>query len=209
MRRQPPSPNNPWPGDMAITVDYFPASLALLLFIRNAWGLAGISEIPPVAFAPDTGESKLPGAPGRDEWEDRWRRAWDRAIAWYTVEDRNHQHPTSEVLRVQSQPGQELNPAVAPSWSDEYGFEGVDKQAFILWFDSVRQRHLRPVEPSPERTSLSALIEAWKTGLDTVISMPYSGHYARRITRRHLIVSDTTHDDPVQFSAALRESTAG
>ncbi|MBB6403541.1 hypothetical protein [Arthrobacter sp. AZCC_0090] len=208
MRRQLPLPNNRWPSDMAITVDYFPPSLALLLFVRNAWGLAGYREIPPMASAPDAGGSKLPDTPGRDEWEDRWRRAWDRAIAWYTVEDRKRRHPTSEVLRVQSQPGQELHPAVAPSWSDEYGFEGLDKQAFMRWFDSVRQRHLQPIEPSPERTSLSALIEAWKTGLDTVISMPYDGHYAQRITRRHLVVSDTTHEDPVQFVTALRELTA-
>jgi hypothetical protein len=208
MRSQLPSPNNPWPHDMSVTVDHLPSSLALLLFVRSAWGLAGYPDIPPVVPAPDTGGSKLPDAASPDEWEERWRRAWDRAIAWYEVEDRKHQHPTSELLRSQSQPGQELHPAVAPSWSDEYGFEGLDKQAFILWFNSVRQRHVQPVEPSPERTSLPALIEAWKTGLDTVISMPYDGHYAQRITRRYIIVSETTHEDPAHFSTALREAPA-
>ncbi|MCA4133150.1 hypothetical protein [Arthrobacter sp. M4] len=206
MRSQ--QPNNPWPHDMGITVDRLPASLALLLFVRSAWGLTGFSSIPPVVPAPDVGGSRRPDSPALDVWEARWRQAWDRAIAWYDVEDEKHQHPTPELMRSQSRPGQPLHPALPPLWSDEYEFEGLDRQAFTRWFNSVRQKHLRPVEPSPERTCLPDLVEAWKTGLDTVIAMPYDGYYARRITRRHIIVSDATHEDPARFSSALREATA-
>jgi hypothetical protein len=58
----------------------------------------------------------------------------------------------------------------------------------------------------PEPQSLPALVAAWKGGLDTVIVLPYSGYFARRITSRHLAVSAATRNDPVSYSRALGTS---
>ena len=60
------------------------------------------------------------------------------------------------------------------------------------------------IQESPERLSLPALIEAWRSGLDTIITLPYRGFYARRITGRHLVVSTRTRLDPDMYSLALR-----
>ena len=197
------SSNSVWPRDMAISVDRCPAHLSLLLFVREAWRLDGIEEIPALAAPPNIGDSELPRSPDADEWDERWKSAWVRAMDWYEIEDTKHIHPTSELMKTQSLPGRGLHPAIPPSWSDEYGFEGLDKSAFIHWFNKVRDVGV-PVEPSPERISLAALIEAWNTGLETIITLPFRHHFAKRLTPRHLLIADSTHSDPIQFSQALR-----
>lgn len=40
--------------------------------------------------------------------------------------------------------------------------------------------------------------------MDTVIVLPYAGEFSRRISRRHLVVSALTRNDPGSYSRALR-----
>lgn len=57
-----------------------------------------------------------------------------------------------------------------------------------------------------ERRSLRELIPAWKSGMDTVIVLPYEGYFAHRLSRRHLVVSAATRNSPEHYSRALREN---
>jgi hypothetical protein len=60
-----------------------------------------------------------------------------------------------------------------------------------------------PLAPCLGTQSLTALIAAWKNGLDTVAVLPYAGFFARRITNRHLAVSAETRKDPASYAQAL------
>jgi hypothetical protein len=73
MRFTEPVPHNPWPHDMVIRVDDTPQHLTVLLFIRQAWGVAANADVPPLAPVPDIGASRLPGVPDWKEWEARWQ----------------------------------------------------------------------------------------------------------------------------------------
>lgn len=56
---------------------------------------------------------------------------------------------------------------------------------------------------TPEHQSLPALIAAWEQGLTTIVQLPYAGPYAKRINRRHLVVSRHTRMNPQLYSGAL------
>jgi hypothetical protein len=57
-----------------------------------------------------------------------------------------------------------------------------------------------PEVSAPRRTeSLQELITAWKSGMDSVIVLPYEGYFARRISRRHLVISTAVRNDPENY----------
>ncbi|MCP1415696.1 hypothetical protein J3D46_005038 [Paenarthrobacter sp. A20] len=145
----------------------------------------------------------MPVSASSEEWADRWRIAWDRAWDWYKIQEPDRmKHPTPELIRQVSRPGQELHPLIPPLWTTEYGWDGLDGDAFNNWHASLSE-----IPPSgAERGSLSDLIPAWESGLDTIIVLPYRGYFARRVTRRHLAVSAATRNDPATYGRALRES---
>ena len=196
-------PENRWPHDMVIALGDNPLSLNLLLFVRHAWSLASDADIPGLIPFPDPGASRAPDSASLSEWNDRWRVAWKRAWDWYKIQDPDRtKHPTLETMQEVLRPGQELHPLIPPLWTAEYASEGVDFEAFNRWVG-----RLRPLTPTDvERRSLTDLIPAWESGLDTVIVLPYEGFFAKRITRRHLAVSATTRNDPVTYRRALREA---
>lgn len=216
MRFTEPVANNPWPNDMVIHVDDSPQHLTVLLFVRHTWGIAAGADVPPLDPVPHAGASQLPEVPGRTEWEARWHRAWKRAWDWYSVQEPDPTvHPTPGLLREFAQPGRDLNPWVPPFWQAEYGWDGIDGDAYRDWLRrcSPHAYGLPPLRPpraaaSPEPLSLPALITAWEGGLDTVVVLPYAGFFARRITNRHLAVSAVTRKDPASYTRAL-ESWAG
>jgi hypothetical protein len=203
MRSTRPLPWNPWPHDMVINVSESPNHIALLLFIRSAWGIAQDANIPALNPEPNAGSSKIPATAEWADWSARWERAWTRAWAWYDVEDKKNQHPTPELLRTLSQPDQPLHPAFPPDWTAEHGLEGVDLDAFNAWTRELQPNYMLPLKQHPERRCLPALIDAWKTGLDTILVMPYQGYYAKRISPRHLVVSAFTHNDLESYTRAL------
>lgn len=201
MRSSNPIGRNLWPNNMVIAVDEHPLSLNLLLFIRNAWSIATDVEMPELSPSPKAGASSVPNSVSIPEWEDRWRTAWSRAWAWYKVSDPDWmKHPTQEIARQVFRPGQDLHPLIPPLWTAEYGWEGLDLEAFNDW-----DRNLSPRIPTDvERQSLTDLIPAWKSGLNTVIVLPYAGYFAERLTHGHLVVSAATRNDPEAYAKALQ-----
>ena len=212
MRFTEPMPHNPWPHDMVIRVDDNPQHLTVLLFIRQAWGIAAGTDVPALSPVPEGGASRLPAVPDRNAWEVRWHRAWERAWDWYAVQEPDPTvRPTPGYIREFSRPGRDLNPLIPPFWQTEYGWEGIDGDAYRDWQGQCRpQAHGQPprkAADSPEPQSLPALVAAWRNGLDTVVVLPYAGFFARRITNRHLAVSAETRNDPAGYTQALESWT--
>lgn len=203
MRSEHPIPGNPWPHDMVISVDE-PNNILELLYIRSAWGIPSSVPVPPLDPEPDHGASSAPLTANLNEWSGRWDRAWARAWEWYSIAHRT-QRPTPELLRALSAPGQPLHPAFPPFWRAEHGEEGIDRDALASWTMLVRSPGTMPLEMQPERVCLEALIPAWEGGLISVISLPYSGYYACRISPTHLVVSNVTRVDPDSYRRALAE----
>ncbi|BCW68288.1 hypothetical protein NicSoilB4_30510 [Arthrobacter sp. NicSoilB4] len=203
-----PVPDNPCPPGMAIRVDT-PHHLTLLLFIRDAWHIAGDADVPRLEPLPEAGISQLPDSATPAEWEARWHRAWARLWDWYSVEEPDPTvHPSPARLRSVWQPGHGLDPLVPPFWQADYGWDGIDTGAYNAWV-MVSRPHAdthpgRNAAELPEPQSLPALIAAWENGLDTVIVLPCQGYFARRITARHLAVSAATRNEPAAYSRALR-----
>ncbi|MBB6406054.1 hypothetical protein [Arthrobacter sp. AZCC_0090] len=192
--------NNPWPHDMVISVEDRSLPLNELLFIRHAWDLAPDADIPALSPRPAPGASRTPGSASVAEWEERWQTAWKRAWDWYEMRERTAENrPTPEVIRQVTRPAQPLHPFIPPLWSSEYGRDGVDQAAFHAWHNSL----VPAVPPTAERDSLQALIPAWESGLEEIIVLPYAGFYAKRISRRQLVVSAVTRRNPASYSRAL------
>ncbi|GAB3034821.1 hypothetical protein GCM10027052_10860 [Parafrigoribacterium mesophilum] len=202
MRSERPIPGNPWPHDMVISIDENPNNICQLLFIRSAWGIASDVEIPMLDPMPDAGTSGMPSSASELEWSTRWKREWFRAWQWYSISD-SRQRVTSELLRRLSTPGQPLNPAFPPFWQGEYGDDGLDSSARDQWQRASRPEMLVALESTPERVCLDALIAAWNTGLETVVTLPYAGYFAQRISAKHLVVSATTRARPESYNQAL------
>lgn len=201
MRASSPIRGNPWPHEMTIAVDEHPLSLNLLLFVRHVWGIAADVVIPELAPLPDAGTSRVPESASVAEWDDRWRIAWARAWDWYKIADADQEkHPTQELMQQVMRPGQDLHPLIPPFWTTEYGWDGLDSDAFNNWDTALSPR----IPSDAERQNLPDLVPAWESGLDTVIVLPYAGYFAQRMTPRHLAVSAPTRNDPDTYSRALK-----
>lgn len=90
-----------------------------------------------------------------------------------------------------------------PRWAVEHGDDGIDREALSRWTRSLDDGHTLLWEEHPERRCLDALIPAWRSGVESIVVLPYAGYFARRITRRHFAVSKATRDDPVLYDLAL------
>jgi hypothetical protein len=187
---------------MVISIDENPNNICQLLFIRSAWGIASDVEIPMLDPMPDAGTSRTPSSVSESEWSTRWEREWSRAWQWYSISD-SSQRVTSELLRRLSTPGQPLHPAFPPFWQGEYGDDGLDSAAFDRWQRASRPEMHVALESTPERICLDALIAAWNDGLGTVVTLPYAGYFAQRISAKHLVVSGSTRAHPASYNRAL------
>jgi hypothetical protein len=197
-----PGKRDSWPRDMVIRVNDDPHHLTLLLFVRQAWSIAGDIGIPPLHPVPDCGRSRMPASVDASAWDKRWKTAWNDAWGWYQVEDPTG-HPAPAEMREAEDPGHGPNPFIPPFWTEQYEWEGLDREAYQAWDQSLIPRFPH----NAERRSLHELIPAWKSGIDTIIVLPYKGYFAQRLSRRHLVVSAEVRDNPGHYSRALREST--
>lgn len=197
-----PIKGNLWPHDMVIRVEDDPHHLTLLLFVREAWSLAGDMDIPPLEPRPDVGRSQMPHTADAETWDGRWKTSWKQAWNWFEIQDRNH-HPSPEEMRESQDPGQGLNPFIPPFWTQQYEWDGLDRDAYQTW----EQRLLPKFPHDAERRSLQELIPAWKSGIDTIIVLPYRGYFAHRLNRQHLVVSADTRNKEDDYSRALRANT--
>lgn len=179
-----------WPPDMVLTIDT-PDHVTQLLYVRSAWGLHTAATPPRLDPEPDTGRSAAPRTTSMEEWALRWDAQWALAWQWYEIEQTRAglDRPTPEQFRALVGDGAHLNPYVPPVWLARYGDEGFDHDAYRAW---VRRfiRFPLGVEAEPARQSVRAVTAAWRTGLEAVIVLPYTGDHAERITVRHLVVSD-------------------
>lgn len=190
-----------WPREMVIRVNEDPHHLTLLLFVRQAWSIAGDVDIPPLKPVPDCGGSRMPASADASTWGKRWKTAWDEAWSWYQIEDPMH-HPTPSEIHEAEHTGHGLNPFIPPFWTRQYEWDGLDHDAYQAWDQS-----LAPKFPHHfERRSLHELIPAWRSGIDTIIVLPYEGYFAQRLTHRHLVVSADVRNNPEHYSRALADS---
>lgn len=199
------SRNVPWPSGMKISVNEHETHILELLFIRDAWALSPKDEAPATSPKPHPGNSKRPGNDSLEEWNHRWSWAWRRAWEWYTASNSSASSPL-EAPRNRLQPNQPPTPTAPPRWVTQYGSDGIDFDAYRTWAEQLRSDPLVPFEQQPERISVEALTAAWRRGLTTILALPYIGHYARRITPSHLVVSFETRHDPKAYSQALATS---
>lgn len=200
MRSDRPIPGNPWPHDMVLGIDDTPQPFCDLLFVRQAWGL-DIAEVPALEAT-----TRIPAVapPSRDtddlrrQWRRGWRAGWqkyDPPTALVDVPDR------ATLDRIAATPDAELDDAFRAEMGPTVA--GDDLDAFNAWQESLRDPHHLPLEQTPERVSLPALIGAWEHGLKTIVQLPFRDPYAVSRNEQVLVVSRRTRWDPDLFSAAL------
>lgn len=203
MRLEHPLPGDSWPHDMVIRIDDNPNNVNELLFVRSVWGIAHEADIPPLSPQPHAGQSARPPTASFEEWSAAWMHVWAQAWEWYSTGDALQQ-PSPEFLRASARPEQPVPPSFPPYWRARHGYDGIDRDALFHWMRSIRNRRDLPLEEHPERRSLPALIEAWEGGLATIVTLPYAGYFADRISLSHLVVSNETRADPEMYSRALK-----
>ncbi|MFG6445644.1 hypothetical protein ACFXP7_09955 [Microbacterium sp. P06] len=186
---------------MQIAVDA-PYELIYLLFVRYGWRL-DLAELPNVDPVPAKGTSQRPAAIDPAEAAARWHREWSRALTRFEPLDRIVREPDEETARLLRElPDDRLAQAFS-TMPSAFWAEGTDRDAFNSWSESLRDDHSLPLAERPERLCLDALVPAWRTGLTTVIQLPYAGHFAERLNAATLIVSRVTRHNPSLYRQAL------
>lgn len=194
--------DNPWPHDMRISVDE-PYALIYLLFVREGWGIQ-VDDIPPASPSPVTGTSRRPSAVDEVDAATRWRREWLRAWTQFEPLDRMVREPDGEITQLLRDTSDELLADAVSTMPSTFWADGTDREAFDAWLMSLRDDHSRPLEEHPERVCLDALVPAWRTGLTTIVQLPYAGYFAERINQTTLVVSSTTRHGRGLYRRALR-----
>ena len=180
-------PSTNWPPDMVVSVDPRSRLLHLLYYfsalrLQNTRGLPRlISEPPSIATA---GSVRRQGT----SWQAWWEESWDATRQWYRSTTRDA-------------------PGASPP---RHLIDDTAEPAFLLgdgrsrWFEEVAPvDHHAPARSSPEHVCLDALVPAWRTGLGTVVILPYRGEHAERLSPGTLLVSPATHRSPSAYRAAL------
>jgi hypothetical protein len=202
MRASEPIPGEPWPGDMLITITDS-TSLTFLLFVRSAWRISS-PGVPEVETEPDVGASARPQSIDPLVAELQWRIEWDRAWEEFAPRSRGVHAPDAATQRLlDTLSDEELWEATSTSPSDFWD-EGIDRDALGGWDRALRDNHSLPLAEHPERVALPEVIAAWRTGMTTIIELPFAGYYADRIDSERLVVSMRTRRDPALYPRALR-----
>jgi hypothetical protein len=222
MQSADPSPGGLWPRDMLIAVER-PSTLMLLLFVRSAWEL-GDNGVPLLDGRPDPGLTRGPAHLDVRLADERWARDWARAfevVAPKTArggrpDDAMRQlldaYPVDTVLGADADTDPGLS-AVAglSSRFDEflrsvsietYWRTGLDDDALRVWQNGL-ERPPRPGSLGPEHDAVEWLVPVWRSGVRTIIELPFAGYHVERIDREHVVVSGATRNDPELYSLAL------
>jgi len=193
------SPEADWPRDMAISVAQ-PSTLYLLLFVRSAWGLDD-NGVPLLDVEPAPGTTAPPAGFDRPaanaRWADDWARAFE-AVVPSIARTSGPDAATRELLDGDSSLD-ELMHAVS---TEAFWRIGLDLEAEWEWRRDP-PRPWRPGSLSPEHDVVEWLVPVWRTGLTTIVELPFAGYYATRIGRRHAVISRVTRRDPELYSIAL------
>ena len=200
MRSSQPIPGNPWPHDMVIRINIDDGKLCHLLFVRSAWGLHP-PGLPDLDSEPDPGASARPRRPAIDELERLWLLDW--SLAWSRFESPRQVPPPDRTLRdIDAATDQELREWFSPRISERW-YQGIDHNAENTWRISLVDSISPLPGEDPEWRSLPALINAWETGLRTIVQLPFQGYYAQPVNPTHLLVSRLTRQEPELYSQAL------
>ncbi|MBZ4486425.1 hypothetical protein LQ938_07420 [Microbacterium sp. cx-55] len=209
MRSSTPIPGNPWPHDMALTVDDRPQHLIEMLWIREAHALRPdvLPLLPLLSDAPQPAAVQVDDST-RSTWRDAWPRIWAEVLAHAgqnpdpAVFDRLS-HTASGSPERQSL----LDEIVGPSWAGEFGSDALTDPSYVSWDREGTDRYLaaltRGHDGTPERRDLDALVPAWRAGLTTVVSIPCQGQYTRRLSATALLVTEETRSDSAHYRQAL------
>jgi len=206
MRSSDPDPRNPWPHDMVLRIDE-PRDLTSLLFVREAWRLP-IDDVPALDGVPDVGDSARPAAFEEAEVVGRWREQWARGLSMHTPGDRTIRAPDARTARLL----RELDDAalVETVAADRLvASPGIDREAFEAWHATLHDDRRLPLAEHPERICVTALADAWRRGLESIVQLPYAGFHAERIHSSTLVVSRTARHDPELYRRALAAPIGG
>lgn len=196
-------PGNPWQHDMTITIENSPPFLIELLFVRSAWHLDP-AGVPRLDREPDPGTSARPRRPAVDELERLWLIDWQSA--WTQYQDPvKGRAPDEDALRHIAESSYEQLVEEFTARPSAIWHTGLDSGAVNAWRMSLVDNDRTPLIQSPERQALPALIHAWHQGIDTIVQLPYRGHLAQQLSRRHLLVSGVTRHDRDLYTEALAD----
>jgi hypothetical protein len=189
-----------WPNDMLITVVDDASTLLLLLFVRAAWGLDD-NGVPALEFPPDIGTTSPPEGLDRAETNARWAADWAHAFEVVAPPRGRVGVPDAATQRLLDD-HLGLDELLARTSPESYWRVGLDVDAEWAWRRSLR-RPYRAASPSPEHDAVEWLVPVWRSGLRTIVELPYAGYYAERIDAECAVVSSVTRRDPELYSLAL------
>lgn len=192
--------HGPWPDDMLITVVDDASTLLLLLFVRSAWGLDD-NGVPPLESEPDAGSTRPPEGLDRAEANSLWAADWARAFEVVAPPRAGVGVPDAAMLRLLDE-YLNLDELLAAASPETYWRVGLDVDAEWAWRRSL-WRQPREGIVSPEHEAVEWLVPVWRSGLRTIVELPYAGYYARRIDTECVVVSSATRHDPELYSLAL------
>ena len=204
MRSFAPQPENPWPHDMAITVEDEPHLLLELLWVRDAYGLRPAGEAPPALTDPPA----LRACPEREEWESAWPELWADAVTHTAgIRDPALFEELQRTADGSVERAKLLQRLVGSGWRDRFGDAALDAD-YDAW--QHRRFALSSTSPAtapeemPERRALDALIPAWRAGLTKVATIPCTGDFTRVIGPQTLLMTERTRTDAADYAEALR-----
>lgn len=204
MRSVQPIPGNPWPHDMSITIENHANALLELLWVREAYALDPVGDVPPLLMHPPDFAG---GSTGATEWQAAWPVLWEACLAHagHTRDPR-----LFEKLNATANASQEraelLRAMIGPSWRERFGDAAFNDSYSTweqAWHDNLLGELTQPVESTPEHRALDGLIPAWKAGLAKIITIPCVGDYTRTVGDSALLVTGDTRQDPGRYAAAL------
>jgi hypothetical protein len=196
--------NTPWPHEMIITIENSSDSLWGLLWVREAWGLEPTGDVPPPL---ENSPEPLGIAHDRAAWEQAWSELWENCLG-HEAQGRDPRlfNQLQSTENGSAERAQLLAELVGPDWRAGFGQSALDN-SFAEWqqarHEEVHEANTTPLDDSPERLSLDALIAAWEAGLTKVITIPCVGEYTRFVGTSALLVTEITRQEPAQYAIAL------
>ncbi|MCU1526519.1 MAG: hypothetical protein JWP75_282 [Frondihabitans sp.] len=175
-----------WPPGTGIVFDDYDYELYPLLFSRSTWQLDVAVSLPSsLSVEPEVSRSPPPHT---DELAELWGVAWRRRMAH--LSDFDDFDVEQEGLEAYFAAWRTMQASLPPPWQDSTA-EWFDDAAFATWSTAVSSAADTSVRPGIE----SAVINACEDGLRHVTLLPFDDQYAKRVSRRRLVVSGQTWND--------------
>lgn len=197
-------PNDPGAG-LSFSINDQMRPLAMLLFVRQAWGLAGDLDLPPLDPMPDPGASAPPPGAEASVWNERWDRLW--LEAWEVEASGEFVVPGRPAQRHPGRGPEMEDGQPAPGcWANAYGEDGIDMQRFQAWdreLDRLRGAFLGTSFREPR------FMQAVAGGLSEFILLPCAGYYLHRLGAHQVVLSWQTMADPGLRRRAIDEWLRG